>query len=1070
MPDDGSQDAFATDEQIYGRRSPRYLEGLEYLVGTLEPQDQKLDFAGRLCAATESFRLALNAQIALIADENWTILSRTPDDGALADLSVGRQMPWAGSPPPIDEQKGYRIDFSTNEAPIFNVIGLLSSVQAIVAHTPAKYYVVVCNSQHKDVPFVAMDGRVLRSLVSMLMLWDQAAARVGEKQGKLEATQSLTQSLYADARFRGEPSFLSRASEDLAALLFPTDDAGTHQDRSSKLEVSPDPDVVLADYLDSELAACLMATREKDGDSTKVKDKKKGKKKSKNRSRKSRSDLGAADAPGKQSALPAALDSRGAKVAPPPGGDTPDTSADADPPALSVLLDERATTARVDIQRMPRTALAAARVLMWQAYDRQKRAPQILGEKDGGTAPVCVRTRDTLPDELVRPFFWTIPEKILDFVHAEPPSALFEIDRLRTYWQRLHYLARNGRSEPKIDTLAECVRIYERVCAQTGRRLADYLVHGKRHVVVDSDWLLTWMISNTLASRPLSEYFIGQLKDSGNAETPSFDKPGMASPSNCMRYLLYLSECVLYALHCARHEKRRAEFRTEGHRKRAQRPPFADVPLALSPTLTEAQIYLVAQYAYHHIGVPRELCIYERLMRQYRAELFLYASGNLYRDHSYHAMDVCLLGELLLRSSTSGASGSPPTTFGEQLLTMTIASRSCEEECKEADHTVSDAPGDDASAGVSFDLFMCAWYVAALCHDLGYLYERVSRLVKPLGDIAGAGLQAVIDALQEGLTNGAKEALHTARKVAHTNCPELVSCLSNIDADDGSLDHGVAAWLHLCAWQKDSKNEHRCIPLALRAIARHNLTDHTLKASEEPLTALLILCDHIQEWGRPRVAPDALTYGVMESMRFSHPVHVENHQRVRQVRITGRCCTLDPLPDGPWRAGSVLYGLKRPKERIDLTLPHVDILGDAFEPAVSWLLWSRDLGCVNWGDSTGGLCGTITLTHAASRIWKDLSWAPLEMDLLQDFVATHEKAAALSLWIEKSKSGSDGFVYEGKRKEGKEKLKITLEKLNSDTRFPSLGSLIPEFQRWKWRQLSRQFLALNVGWWAMDDE
>ena len=1042
MPDDAPR--FVSDENEYGRRAPDYLAGLEHLVATLKTQGQELAFVDRLCAATESFRVALNGQFAFIADAQWTTISRAPlEDGDPLDWPVvGRKVPWAESPS-IDEEKRYRIDSAKDGEFSLSMPGLHSVAQTSVTHGTDVFYIAVCNGQDLHSPYLAMDGRVLCALASILILWDQAATEVGQK----EATQRLTESLYADARFRGEPSFLSRASEDLAALLAHATGQDKSKERKSKLRPSPTLDEVLADYLDAELTACLTATQktaEEQGRSTEDT---------------SRSDgLAVAtspsiDAPGSIGRGGYSLTESLGDLAPIESPSTfstvsvPTKSPDPDVPPLelTVMLAERHITTSVSAASMPRTALAAARLLMWQAYDKLNRAPQSL---DDGTlcTPISVRPREDMDDGLVQQSFWSIPQRILDSAPVDAERGLLQIDWLRTYWQRLHYLARNGRSEPKPETLKECAKVYEAIWAMTGRALSGYLAREGQETAIDSDWLLAWLVSNVLASKPLSIRYVGIYQLPKATKIPERYEPGTDSPANCMRYLLYLSECALYALHCARHELRKADFRTDSYADKAQRPPFADVPLALSPTLTEAQIYLVAEYAYYHIGVPRELCVYERLMRQYRSELFLYASGGFYRDHSYHAMDVCLLGELLLRSSVR-----------QEISVSGPAPRLVDRLCR---------VGSTASSSATLK----AWFVAALCHDLGYLYESFAKLIEPLKEVAGDGLDTVVTALQTALNNGTQDAFRVAHDSAQATCPELTSCMKRLAEQDGNLDHGVAAWLHLCSWRKEHHDENGYINVALKAIARHNLADHTLSAAAEPIAALLILCDHVQEWGRARASASAMAYGMMESLRFAHPTTIAGNSHVGQVRIAGCCQRVNfDNDDGPWHAEAPRYRLFRPEDRIDLALPHGEALGSAFEPAISWLNWSRDLQCVTWDSSSSGLSGRITLEHTTPRIWRDLPWAPLEMDLLQDFVASHETAAFLSHWIEAAVSGKNGLCYSAERETGKETFSLCLEELDRAITRPFPKDLIKDFQRWKWRQLSRQFLALNVGWWTMDE-
>jgi hypothetical protein len=460
----------------------------------------------------------------------------------------------------------------------------------------------------------------------------------------------------------------------------------------------------------------------------------------------------------------------------------------------------------------------------------------------------------------------------------------------------------------------------------------------------------------------------------------------------------------------------------------------------------------MCEYAYREIGVHRELLIFERLSRQLAHELPLYAASNFYRDHLYHVMDVCLLGELLLRS----------------LLPV-------EEDTKEYDLVA------DIFIGQTLRELLNNWYVAALCHDLGYVVEQSDKFLKPISEIKGEGLSGFFEKLKEGLEGGKKAIRETIDKIVNSDSsdipPELACILTN---DIVPTDHGVAAWLHLQQWLKDVKCPLDSLAPALKAILRHNLSKQEIDLYKEPLSFLLMLCDHIQEWGRPRVGPEPLARGIMEGLRFAEkPEFVRkvrmnkillkglNFREIKREKIPANTCDNCILKGNAGCKTQCLRVLtKIDKDRsLVFILPHVEAREADFEPCISWLMFCRDLQSINCGEKGLPFQLSIIMEHTPPRIWSALGWDPMEMDIFEEFASTYPTATYLLQWIAFARQKREGIEYMGNRKEGKETFIIKLHELGKPLSRDLSDEHWKDFFKWKWQWLSHKYTTSNLGTW-----
>jgi len=627
---------------------------------------------------------------------------------------------------------------------------------------------------------------------------------------------------------------------------------------------------------------------------------------------------------------------------------------------------------------------------------------------------------------------------------VEPRPAGYRLDGLKSKWRQIYHIAGQGMLEPPdMEKIEEIDTIYQCIHRLTVSILQEFLQNEiyERGLWVDSDWLVSWLASNALLSKRLNQYY-GLTPGTGTKK----DIPG--NPIIKMRYLKHLAHHVLYTLHCAGQAERRKIYAGKKEFEQGRYLSFCDIPAEPGSGLSEAQLYIISEYAYREIGVHRELRIFERLKQQLSYELPLYAAGNFYRDHLYHVIDVCLLGELLLRSM-----------HGTDLL---------------ANHF----KWETAAA------LLQNWFVAALFHDLGYVIEHSENFFKPIVDIQEQGFPGFSHILKKGLQQGGKQVKEIIKNIVKSGdfvIPgDLAEQLINTDSP---LDHGIVAWLDLRQQVKDINGDMKSLAPALTAIASHNLPGREIRVQKEPLTFLLMLCDHIQEWGRPRISVTSLAYSIMEGLRFTGKPKLEKKVRMNRVIIYGLktkklppenvlkeicdSCIYSGQPDAPCQTNCLrLQTQIRQNKGITFKLSHVEAREGDFEPCISWLWFCRDLQNIKYHEKTIPFPISIIMEHTPPLMWRVLKWNTLEMDIFEEYANTHPTATYLCEWVEFARKHQQGIRYLGFRDQGKELFIINLKELGKPLKRGLLKEHWEDFSRWKRQWLSNHYMNPHSSPWG----
>jgi CheY-like chemotaxis protein len=621
----------------------------------------------------------------------------------------------------------------------------------------------------------------------------------------------------------------------------------------------------------------------------------------------------------------------------------------------------------------------------------------------------------------------------------------YRLDGLRSKWQQIYHIAGQGMLEPDMAKIEEIDTIYQSIHRLTVSILQEFLLNEiyEKGLGIDSDWLVSWLASNALLSKRLNQYY-------GLNPGRGTKKENLINPIIKMRYLKHLGHHVLYTLYCAGQAERRKIYAGTKEFEQEKSLSFCDIPAEPGSSLSEAQLYIISEYAYREIGVHRELRIFERLRQQLSYELPLYAAGNFYRDHLYHVIDVCLLGELLLRSMLPGQhAGKKSNLLADRFKLETAAG------------------------------FLQNWYVAALCHDLGYVIEHSEKFFKPIVDNQGQVLSGFSHMLKKGLEQGGKELKKVIKAIVKSGDFVIPRDLAEQLAKTSSpIDHGAAAWLDLRQRLKEINGDMKSLAPALTAIASHNLSGREIRVQKEPLTFLLMLCDHIQEWGRPRIGVPSLAYSIMEGLRFAGKPKLEKKVRMNRVIIYGlktkklqsenvlkeTCdsCVYSGQSDPPCQTKCLrLQTQIRQNKGITFKLSHVEAREGDFEPCISWLLFCRDLQNIKYHEKTIPFPISIIMEHAPPRMWRELRWNTLEMDIFEEYANMHPSATYLCEWVEFARKRQQGIQYQGFRDQGKELFIINLKELGKPLRRGLLKAHWEDFSRWKRQWLSNHYMISN---------
>jgi hypothetical protein len=131
----------------------------------------------------------------------------------------------------------------------------------------------------------------------------------------------------------------------------------------------------------------------------------------------------------------------------------------------------------------------------------------------------------------------------------------------------------------------------------------------------------------------------------------------------------------------------------------------------------ESLVWMMAEYTHRYLDIDPRLDVASHLLHAARAEPALHAMQAYYRDHFFHALEVCLLGHLLLvtepSSNPNGADKGASTPLWETVSQHLRARR------QRSRDRAREAGGKAGPPDIKLDDVTRQWYLTALLHDVG---------------------------------------------------------------------------------------------------------------------------------------------------------------------------------------------------------------------------------------------------------------------------------------------------------------------------------------------------------------
>lgn len=477
------------------------------------------------------------------------------------------------------------------------------------------------------------------------------------------------------------------------------------------------------------------------------------------------------------------------------------------------------------------------------------------------------------------------------------------------------------------------------------------------------------------------------------------------TPNARVQFYRHFTTYFLYVLHIIRYFGEPRLFR------------FSDVKRGYEE-FVDSLIFLLSEYTHQVERLPRRIPLDKVMSEIWSCEAMLYTVREGYRDHLHHVVNVCLLGMVLVEAGLFEKLDPKWKQMTEDLKRRRRRN----------------------------------WMLAGLLHDVGYGLDLNRHMIPHLDFFK----------VCPSLSRFQKDLAKDFERSEQNLCKSLNQRFSFGTLSD-KLDHGIvsAIYLRFLAHsgedlEEDAKpSEEWCDDIyeAFEAIGKHNLESAHIVPGESPLAFLLFLCDHLQEWDRPR--PDS----VQMRRSVSTLVHRPGDCSAAGSNIVRYFST-----NLKWNEETV----KLPdSDQLQLTLHCNDADREHFEPAVIWCQNTHDFQRIDLSKWLYDFSVVFKMAHSLSE---EMNKGPsfLEMDLFEDFVREDEENLSLMAWIQEARSSDEvWYCYNKNIKKGAkdpsnkippvENFSWTFKNVEKNTLKPLLDYMPPKLYRlyvdWKARRL-----------------
>ena len=243
----------------------------------------------------------------------------------------------------------------------------------------------------------------------------------------------------------------------------------------------------------------------------------------------------------------------------------------------------------------------------------------------------------------------------------------------------------------------------------------------------------------------------------------------------------------------------------------------------------EQLIKKISDYAYDTRELDGRFEIKTWLENLLERELFLSITKKRHRDHLLHACRMALLGERILQGKIIYDYGK-----GFRLLDLV---RELFRKQKDTQKLLKLYEVDTLNNEDLDKIILRVWFIAALFHDVGFIYEAFTEVWKNLKDIMKyPNFKEMHLDIEKALANFKKrfsvsdvrEKLYESKFTREFDHSKIGACLISNLLGESNLICDMAAF-----------------------ITDHHSSNETLEFTERPLSFLMVLLDEIQEWQRP---------------------------------------------------------------------------------------------------------------------------------------------------------------------------------------------------------------------------
>ena len=245
------------------------------------------------------------------------------------------------------------------------------------------------------------------------------------------------------------------------------------------------------------------------------------------------------------------------------------------------------------------------------------------------------------------------------------------------------------------------------------------------------------------------------------------------------------------------------------------------------PNAIELLPYVIGIYGHVVLEIPDQLELVRHLQQTLRGEAALHTLKTRYRDHFFHTIEVCLIGFALLKSKRHGRQ------FAEEIIDW----------CKKGHGKVKAFGKRHDYVPKSAPDLMSQWWVASLIHDTAYSIDALNSTVDLLSFFSDdESTRVFCGKVRQAIREMSSSQVQLNEEIL----PEMLE-----DNTISKGDHGLIAATHIKATlaNRGTGIAGEFAP-AIRASAFHNSKFPQIDAGSDPVAALLVLCDTIQDWGR----------------------------------------------------------------------------------------------------------------------------------------------------------------------------------------------------------------------------